>query len=337
MALLTLGFATVAVLQGCSSEQESPKREPLPLFSALDSAEFMVAYAVGLGDVKRERIIDGRRYRNFVQLLRTDRVRECLQDTFTTSCQTGLRLALYKDSTLVEEFRLADRIGYEEGSVGVWTPRHLAKINKFLKNNGAQFVACSDSAVVSHDLNVPGEKQRPVFVMPDFDTVRKKRKSRETAPETNGIPNVGGAPGVALNHTLQTLEELILPRDTALGEPLYVQSKNWNRGQVSFYKKVDGRDALDRTVDLTKEQLRKFGDLLKNVYYETYASYSNELSPVCELTLYKDSVAVMKLVNYWKEYAFMKFPMVNGKDLGPHGEWFPANSVEMRTFFEALE
>ena len=68
------------------------RHETLPLIKALDSANTMLVTPEGLGKYAKGKVIDGRTYQNFVQMLRLADAKESLQDTFHTECSTGLRV-----------------------------------------------------------------------------------------------------------------------------------------------------------------------------------------------------------------------------------------------------
>lgn len=334
--VICLCAITFFLLRGMQEPVPENKSESvkLNLFETADSADFMIAYAMGIGDVKRKRTIDGRLYRNFVQLLRTDRMQENAQDTFATECKTGLRLAFYKDTTLVDEFLFADRFG-RDGVTGVWIPRRLGKINKFLKDNGVQFMACSDSTHGMQKLDAPEENSRPIFTMPEIGAARKRKKDLDENAVTENVPDEI-LNGTITNNVLDALDGLILPADTAVGEPLYKQVQNCNRGEVSFYKKVDNRDSLVQVVSLTEKLLDEFKNLLKTCRYETFASSVDNQALFSKTTLFQDDQVVMELWNSKKYEWISKFPMSNGKNLGSSGTWFAADPGALQAFFDNL-
>lgn len=106
----------------------------------------MLVTPVGLGDRVKGKVISGRLYENFVQLLRLADAKETLLDTFHTECATGLRVQLFHDTLSVAELRIADKIGYVGDDIGVWEPEKLAtmkKINQFMRNQGVSFRPCA--------------------------------------------------------------------------------------------------------------------------------------------------------------------------------------------------
>ena len=125
---------------------ESSRHETLPFFTALDSANMMLVTPEGLGKHAKGRVVSGRAYQNFVQMLRLADARESLLDTFHTECATGLRVQLFHDTLSVAELRIADRIGYVGDDIGVWEPvkpATMKKINQFMRNQGVSFRPCA--------------------------------------------------------------------------------------------------------------------------------------------------------------------------------------------------
>ena len=144
------------VLAGCSGDSAGERpHETLPFFSALDSANMMLVTPVGLGDRAKGKVISGRTYQNFVQMLRLADARESLLDTFHTECATGVRVQLFHDTLSVAELRIADKIGYVGVDIGVWEPEKpvtMGKVNTFLRNQGINFRPCAiGSAEVSEN------------------------------------------------------------------------------------------------------------------------------------------------------------------------------------------
>lgn len=328
---------------GNRGSAEETKREPLPLFAALDSADMMIAYAEGLGDARQERTVDGRLYRNFVQLLRTNRMQENLQDTFTTNCKTGTRLALFKDTTLVEEFLFADRIG-REGVPGTWTPRRFGKINKFLKDVGVQFKPCVTPDEDEYTVAIV-ESQRPVLTMPKIGAARKKKAAADSAPvDSLGILAASSEPanevtsGEITNNVLNVLDGIILPADTAVSDPLGLQFKSWNRAKIMFYKEPYANGEVEKEFMLNDADFKALGEHLKNSRYETYASAEGIYTLFSKVILYKDSVAVMELWDTSKKLEWLeKRPLHNGENFERAGYWFAANPAALKTFFDKLK
>lgn len=122
------------------------RHETLPLIKALDSANTMLVTPEGLGKYAKGKVIDGRTYQNFVQMLRLADAKESLQDTFHTECSTGLRVQLFNDTLPIAEFRIAEKIGRIGNDIGVWEPEKsvvMKKINQFMRNQGVIFRPCA--------------------------------------------------------------------------------------------------------------------------------------------------------------------------------------------------
>ena len=156
--LVCCGLLAALVLAGCSGDSAGERQhETLPLFAALDSANMMLVTPVGLGDRAKGKVISGRLYENFAQLLRLADAKETLLDTFHTECATGLRVQLFHDTLSVAELRIAEKIGRVGDDVGSWTPKSavtMARIVTFFRGQGINFRPCS---VGSADQSEEGE------------------------------------------------------------------------------------------------------------------------------------------------------------------------------------
>jgi hypothetical protein len=146
VAACVVAAVVFAVLcaRGASADEEP--HETRPLFDVLDSANMMLVTPVGLGEHAKGRVISGRTYQNFVQLLRLADAKETLLDTFHTECATGVRIQLFHDTLSVAELRVADKIGRVGDDIGVWEPEKPAtmkKINQFMRNQGVSFRPCA--------------------------------------------------------------------------------------------------------------------------------------------------------------------------------------------------
>lgn len=134
----------VLCARGASADEEP--HETRPLFDVLDSANMMLVTPEGLGERAKGKVISGRAYQNFVQMLRLADARESLLDTFHTECATGVRVQLFHDTLSVAELRIADKIGYVGEDVGVWEPDRpvvMRKINMFIRHQGINFRPCA--------------------------------------------------------------------------------------------------------------------------------------------------------------------------------------------------
>ena len=135
----------------CRDGGEGAPHETKPLIEVLDSANMMLVTPVGLGDRVKGKVISGRLYENFVQLLRLADANESLLNVFHTDCATGVRVQLFHDTLSVAELRIAEKIGRVGDDIGVWEPEKPAimrKINQFIRQQGVNFRACDikDSA-----------------------------------------------------------------------------------------------------------------------------------------------------------------------------------------------
>jgi len=146
VAACVVAAVVFAVLcaRGASADEEP--HETRPLFDVLDSANMMLVTPVGLGEHAKGKVISGRTYQNFVQLLRLADAKETLLDTFHTECATGVRIQLFHDTLSVAELRVAEKIGRVGDDIGVWEPEKPAtmkKINQFMRNQGVSFRPCA--------------------------------------------------------------------------------------------------------------------------------------------------------------------------------------------------
>ena len=130
----------------CRDGGEGAPHETKPLIEVLDSANMMLVTPVGLGKHAKGKVISGRTYRNFVQMLRLADANESLLNVFHTDCATGVRVQLFHDTLSVAELRIAEKIGYVGDDIGVWEPEKPAimrKINQFMRNQGVSFRPCA--------------------------------------------------------------------------------------------------------------------------------------------------------------------------------------------------
>lgn len=335
---LIIGVICFVALENREPRSQEPERAPLPLLKAADSAQFMVAYAVGIGDVKRKRTIDGRLYRNFVQLLRMGRLDEDLLSIYATECKTGIRMAFYRDTTLVDEFYLSDRIGRTDGAPGVWTPKNLAKINKFLKDAGMQFMACEPLKTepdYSQEASALRE-QSAVLTMPKL----KRHKVNSNEAVTNNVNDAESnslAPAENMNapagldtlttQVLKNLESIIMPMDTALGTPLQAIADSSSRMVVTL------KDCPMDEFVLNVEQANAFRQLLKDSSFESYAGFCNCVSRGT-ISLYRDSTKILDL--WMVGSGFFEKHQVQG-DFEQGGFWKSLAPEEMDRFFEKIK
>jgi hypothetical protein len=140
-----VAVAFLAVLCSRDGGKFAP-HETKPLIEVLDSANMMLVTPVGLGDRAKGKVISGRTYQNFVQLLRLADAKETLLDTFHTECATGVRVQFFHDTLSVAELRIAEKIGRIGDDIGVWEPDRpivMRKINQFIRHQGVNFRPCA--------------------------------------------------------------------------------------------------------------------------------------------------------------------------------------------------
>lgn len=346
LAILILSVVGLLIMKSVTQKTQETFHNPeLSLYVAADSANMLRATSVGLGKHERHRVISGRLYRNFVQLLKTNgNLNE--RDTFAVACETGLDLEFYRDTVLLGKFRMTDRIG-RDSTAGVWKTRHMAKVNKFLKDQAVQFMACKsesseDSAVEEF---LPGEKnQRTILTMPKFGASLKSKRNAEREQARDSV--AGAAAELSRldstvigesQNALKILDELILPSDTAVGVPLSIRFDRMKNGSVSFYND-DGSERRDAFVALTKKQMEELGMLLSHTRLETFAmSRSEERKKYSQITLIGENDKVVRLwsvsekpnylVKYHKGDRFSNF----------EGYWVPEDPTALQAFFSGLK
>jgi len=329
-----------------SLEEESVQNAKVTLFSEAENANMVMIASVGLGKEERRRIISGRLYRNFVQLLKTNGTWN-EADSFAVECNVGLRLEFYKDTTLLREFRLTDRIG-REGELGVWHARRMAKLNKFLKDQGVQFLACIEN---DHNGNsgidsalIDSEKKRPMLTMPEFGAARKARKNLERESARDSV--VEKAAGLSRpdssmidesQNALKILDELILPSDTAVGEPLSVLFKQMKNGTVSFFNE-DGSEQKESFVALSNAQMTELEKLFSQTRLETFSKNGDENRLVySKITLFGDNGKVVQLWKPSKKSNYLLKFHEGDRSSFFEGYWVPQDSEAFKAFFDSLK
>lgn len=338
--LAVLGVICFVAIEMQKQEEAEKPSEPQTMFALADRADMMVIASEGLGKTERQKEIGGRTYRNFVQLLKVSGVVD-EQDTFMTDCKEGLRFDLYRDTTLVASLRMTDAIG-REGFPGVWRTRKMAKVSKFLKDLGVNFVHCEGAAVADSAVETSAENQRPILTMPKFGASRKSKRNSErdasmdsivkNATETSAIPDAVN--DKFTNNVLNVLDEMILPSDTAVGKAIVDQLPEWNRAEVTFYKEPYARDSVAKKVVLNDFEFKELGELLKESRMETFAAMEGIYTLYSKVTLFKDSVALMELWDTSKNFEwFDKRPLANGENFESKGMWFSANPKKISGFF----
>jgi hypothetical protein len=300
--LVCCGLLAALVLAGCSGESGSGKaHETKPLIEALDSANMMLVTPVGLGDRAKGKVISGRLYENFVQLLRLADADESLQDTFSTECATGLHIKLFKDTLSVAELRVAEKIGRVGDDVGVWTPKSsvtMARIVMFFRGQGINFRPCS---VGSADLSEEDE-----------DALAQLILSRDTAVGMPLYEMVKDADRVTIGFT-----EIIMHKAGAKKSEIRVPLVKQNRNRV----------------ELDSSQIQEFISLLRKPKKESFAGGCLCLS-MANVTFYRDSSVIMSVKVIGNDFGQLeKHPLA----LESAGIWESADPQAMKAFFNRIK
>ena len=306
IAVLTCVVAAVvfAVLcaRGASADEEP--HETRPLFDVLDSANMMLVTPEGLGEHAKGRVVSGRPYQNFVQLLRLADAKETLLDTFHTECATGVRIQLFHDTLSVAELRIAEKIGRVGDDIGVWEPEKpvtMGKVNAFLRNQGVKFRPCPiGSAEVSEDS--------------DF-ALNGMILDRDTAV------------GKPLYDLLKDSERAIV-RFTGLVMPKSLADK---KNKVEAVLELQKR----RNVELDSSQLQELLSLLRTPKRESFSGGCLCISRAT-ISFYQDSVNTFRLHVIGSDYGtFEKHDLLSG--VGASGLWESANPQALKAFFDRVK
>lgn len=307
-----IGVAVMAcmalVLAGCSGDSAGEKRhETLPFFGALDSANMMLVTPVGLGEHAKGKVISGRLYKNFVQLLRQADAEESLLDTFHTECATGVRVQLFHDTLSVAQLRIADKIGYVGDDIGVWEPEKpvtMGKVNAFLRNQGVKFRPCPiGSAEVSED--------------PDF-ALNGMILDRDTAV------------GKPLYELLKDADHAIVSF-TGIVSPKFLTQKKTRKKLDDAVAELQKR----RNVELDFSQLQELLSLLRTPKRESFSGGCLCISRAT-ISFYSDSVKVFNLHVIGSDYGTLeKHDLLSG--FGASGIWESANPQALKAFFERIK
>lgn len=342
-------FFTLAKKGSEGSAQESTQpSQNLSLYAVADNANMVRATSVGLGKKERHRVISGRLYQNFVQLLKTNgRLNE--KNVFTDDCKEGLVLEFYRDTVLLGNFRMTSRIG-RDSVAGVWETRHMAKVNKFLKDQAIQFVACPEANVqegfVEDSSVVNGNQQREILTMPKFGAARKSKKNEERNAALDSVAKAVSE-NAALTESLAgesqnalvALSEMIMPADTAIGEPLAERIAHWNRVEVVFFDSSMAAKA-EKEFSLDENQMKTLAGLLKRSSLETFAM--SDRAPTKNdviVTLFKDNAPKMELweMNGGKFKVLLKRSILPSGFTENEGFWIPEDSAALQSFFASLK
>jgi hypothetical protein len=295
------------VLAGCSGDSAGERRhETLPFFTALDSANMMLVTPEGLGKHAKGKVVSGRAYQNFVQMLRLADARESLLDTFHTECATGVRVQLFHDTLSVAELRVAEKIGYVGDDIGVWEPEKpvtMGKVNTFLRNQGINFRPCAiGSAEVSED--------------PDY-ALNGIILERDT---TIGKP---------LYELLKNSERAVVSF-TRIVSPKFVTHKK-NKKKIDV---VDTELQKRGNVELDSSQLQELLSLLRTPKRESFTGGCLCI-PRASVTFYRDSVEAFRLHVIGSDYGRLeKHDLVLGP--GASGIWESTDAPALKAFFDRI-
>ena len=289
--------------RGCG---ESSRHETLPFFTALDSANMMLVTPEGLGKHAKGKVVSGRAYQNFVQLLRLADAKETLLDTFHTECATGLRVQLFYDTLSVAELRVADKIGRVGDGIGVWEPEKpttMRKVNAFLRNQGVKFRPCPiGSAEESED--------------PDF-ALNGMVLDRDTAV------------GKPLYDLLKDSDHAIVSfKGIAMPNTITRKNKKKTIDVVAQELQKHGN------VELDSSQLQELLSLLRTPKRESFSGGCLCISRAT-ISFYQDSVKTFRLHVIGSDYGtFEKHDLLSG--VGASGIWESANPQALKAFFDRI-
>lgn len=331
-----LGIAAFCLLMG--SREKVSESQKLNFAEILESADHMEVTAVGLGKIERSKVIDGRLYKNFVQLLRVHHFREVLPDSSKSECQTGARITLYKDTVALGVYRLTtflDRVDASERFV-----LHLPKVNKFLRDVGVPFRSCKAEYV-----EAAGSIEKPrVLTVPKFRKRHGKREVDSTdvqqyeTDEDYRIYVIDDSVKKQVDVTMELMDELIFPVDTAIGTPLYELAMKSDRAEIVFYCKdaCKGETHKDpRKVVLDSTTFDAYRELLKNPTFETFAG--NHLPRAAAvITLFKDSAEIVELWAYGHGFGNMDKHQ-RGENFEQGGAWYTNEPAELDALLMPLK
>ena len=300
--LVSCGLLAALLLAGCSGDSGSSRpHETKPLIEVLDSANMMLVTPVGLGDRVKGKVISGRLYENFVQMLRLADAEESLQDTFHTECAVGLHIKLFKDTLSVSELRVAEKIGRVGDDVGVWIPKSsvtMARIVTFFRSQGINFRQCY---VGSAELSEEGEDALAQLILSSDTAVGKplyeivKDADRATVGFTEIIMHKAGT------------------KKSKIRIPLVKQDRN--------------------RAELDSSQLQELISLLRKPKRESFAGGCLCLS-MANVTFYRDSSVIMSVNVIGKDFGRLeKHPLA----LESAGIWDAADPQAMKAFFNRIK
>ena len=266
----------------------------------------MLVTPEGLGKHAKGRVVSGRAYQNFVQMLRLADARESLLDTFHTECATGLRVQLFHDTLSVAELRIADKIGYVGDDIGVWEPEKpvtMRKVNAFLRNQGVKFRPCP--------IGSAEESENPDFAL-------------------NGmILDRDTAVGKSLYELLKDADHAIVSF-TGIVSPKFLTQKKNKKNLDDAVAELQQR----RNVELDSSQLQELLSLLRTPKRESFSGGCLCISRAT-ISFYQDSVKTFRLHVIGSDYGtFEKHDLLSG--VGASGIWESANPQALKAFFDRI-
>ncbi|SOE49528.1 hypothetical protein SAMN05720781_0345 [Fibrobacter sp. UWT3] len=303
VAACVVAAVVFAVLYARGASADEKPHETRPLFDVLDSANMMLVTPVGLGDRAKGRVISGRTYQNFVQLLRLADAKETLLDTFHTECATGVRVQLFYDTLSVAELRIAEKIGRVGDDTGVWVPEKpvtMGKVNVFLRNQGVKFRPCPIGTA-----EVSGE--------PDFalDGMILERDTALSTPLYDLLKDSERA--------VVRFSRIVMPKNLA-------DKKNKIEAVQGLHKRGN--------VELDSSQLQELLSLLRTPKRESFSGGCLCFSRAT-ISFYQDSVNTFRLHVIGSDYGtFEKHNLLS--DVGASGLWESANPQALRAFFDRI-
>lgn len=334
--VVILGVAALCLLAG--NRDGSPISQKLNFAEMLEAADRMEVAAVGLGKIERSKMIEGRLYKNFVQLLHVNHFREVLPDSTQSECQTGARITLYKDTVALGVYRMTTQLDREDSSERVILHR-LPKVNKFLKDVGVPFRGCkaeqdesSNNMEKPKALTVPKFKKRHGKYETDSSEVQQYE-----VDEDYRVYVIDDSVRKQVDVTMNLMNELIFPADTAIGTPLYELAMESDRAEIVFYCRdaCKGETHEDsRRITLDSATFDTYRRLLKNPTIETFAgNHLPRASAV--ITLFKDSAEVVELWAYGHGFGNMDKHQ-RGKDFEQGGAWYTMDPAELDSLLMPL-
>ena len=308
VAVVACVVVVVALAVFCTRGDSAGERphETLPFLIALDSANMMLVTPEGLGERAKGKVISGRAYRNFVQMLRLADARESLLDTFHTECATGVRVQLFHDTLSVAELRIAEKIGRVGDGIGVWEPEKpvtMRKVNAFLRNQGVKFRPCP--------IGSAEESENPDFAL-------------------NGmILDRDTAVGKSLYELLKDADHAIVSF-TGIVSPKFLTQKKNKKNLDDAVAELQKR----RNVELDSSQLQELLSLLRTPKRESFSGGCLCISRAT-ISFYQDSVKTFRLHVIGSDYGtFEKHDLLSG--VGASGIWESANPQALKAFFDRI-